>query len=692
MTYKGINFVNKSIFEKEGYLVASSRYDSIELPRLVPDIIDHSYGPLSEIYIKTNGTMWACGYNGPWGKLGIGTAGDYTERYSSPIQVGTLSTWEKITVSWGASFAIKTNGTLWSWGDNEYGSLCHGDTVHRSSPTQVGSLSTWSRVWNEFGNFIATKTNGTLWVCGDNSDGKLGLGNTINRSSPVQVGALSDWSQISGSGGKVVAIKTTGTLWTWGKNDGYNNLGLGDTINRSSPTQVGTLSNWSAIGLNGDFTIMLKSTGTLWFCGYAFNNVFYSENKSSPVQVGTSSDWSQIYVTNINSILGIKTNGTLWRIGEDPIFYGEVTDNNGVQTGTLSDWGSFKGSHSNTLIKKTNNTFWNYDFDGVFHPINDKEGNITALLSRKYNTSNINISDMYRLQESSFLIFEDTRILVGGVNSYGQLGLGHTSFVTTPVQLGEINEWKFGYFSSQFLMSVFLKMNGTLWTCGYNNFGQLGLGDNLARSSPVQVGTLSDWSKIGETYVTRTDNSVWVWGWNIDGKLGLGDTIDRLSPVQLGIKNEWDKIVSNGRMSVLLKTNGNLWTCGYNNFGQLGLGDTIHRSSPVQVGTLSDWSKISGAGVSIFALKTNNTLWACGYNYNGHLGLGDTIHRSSPTQVGTLSDWYDTYGNYAVKTDGTLWCINNSLVSSPIQVGKSFNWVKPISTGTIWGQYIGLAK
>jgi len=85
-----------------------------------------------------------------------------------------------------------------------------------------------------------------------------------------------------------------------------------------------------------------------------------------------------------------------------------------------------------------------------------------------------------------------------------------------------------------------------MWSCGYNNNGQLGFGDAIYRSSPVQVGTLATWSQIvGGSYhsfAIKTDGTLWAWGNNGSGRLGLGDTVQRSSPVQVGTLATWTTI------------------------------------------------------------------------------------------------------------------------------------------------------
>ena len=129
---------------------------------------------------------------------------------------------------------------LYSWGANNFGKLGLNNTTYYSSPKQVGALTTWSNITAGQNQTLATKTDGTLWSWGFNPYGQLGLGNTTYYSSPKQVGALTTWLTVaSGGEGQAFSIKTDGTLWAWGKNTS-GQLGLGDATNRSSPVQVGS--------------------------------------------------------------------------------------------------------------------------------------------------------------------------------------------------------------------------------------------------------------------------------------------------------------------------------------------------------------------------------------------------------------------------------------------------------------------
>ena len=201
-------------------------------------------GKYHSIAVKTDGTLWSWGRNYE-GQLGLGTSGPGTDK-SSPNQVGALTNWLKISCGSYHTLAVKTDGTLWSWGTNSDGRLGDGTTVDRSSPVQVGALTTWSIIGPGGTSSFATTTAGALYSWGANSQGQLGQGNTTAFSSPKQIGALTTWAVVNGCILSCCAIKTDGTFWSWGRN-AEGQLGLGNTTYYSSPKQVGSLTSWGSL-------------------------------------------------------------------------------------------------------------------------------------------------------------------------------------------------------------------------------------------------------------------------------------------------------------------------------------------------------------------------------------------------------------------------------------------------------------
>jgi len=275
--------------------------------------------------IKTDGTLWAWGWN-TWGQLGLG---DENQRLM-PAQVGSSNNWSSVSCGWGYTIALKTDGTLWVWGLNNYNILGITNTGVIDTPTQIGSDNNWSSVsaggsagQSSSGHILAIKTDGTLWAWGDNSSGKLGLGDTTNRDIPTKVGSANNWSSVSCGISHTMAIKTDGTLWAWGPNhSGF--LGLGDTTNRTSPVQVGTETIWASVSSGGSYTVAVKTDGSIWAWGYNADGrlgLGDTISRYTPTRVGSENTWSSLSC-GYEHTTSIKTDGTLWSWGRNN--YGQL--------------------------------------------------------------------------------------------------------------------------------------------------------------------------------------------------------------------------------------------------------------------------------------------------------------------------------------------------------------------------------
>lgn len=235
--------------------------------------------------IKTDGTLWI------WGNNAAGQLGDNTAvNKSSPIQTTTFgNNWIQVSCGYRHTGAIKTDGTLWMWGLGNYGQLGNNSTTSISSPVQtVTGGNNWKQV--ECGDYetYALKTDGTLWCWGSNSYGQLGDNTTTHRSSPVQTISIgTNWKQISERSSNVAAIKTDGTLWMWGINHA-GQLGDNTTIRKSSPVQtIAGGSNWKQVSSAWYNTAAIKTDGTLWTWGYNANGELgdgTTTHRSSPIQ------------------------------------------------------------------------------------------------------------------------------------------------------------------------------------------------------------------------------------------------------------------------------------------------------------------------------------------------------------------------------------------------------------------------
>jgi alpha-tubulin suppressor-like RCC1 family protein len=311
-----------------------------------------AYSVRSALALKTDNTLWA------WGENANGQVGDGTIiSRSSPVQIGLLSDWSSVSAG-RTSGAIKTNGTLWAWGFGTFGSIGDGASVSRSSPVQIGALTNWASVATAASSTASIKTDGTLWTWGANDYGQLGRNNVASVGSPVQIGALTNWSSISVTSNAMVSVKTNGTLWTWGRNtDGRLGQNIATTVNRSSPVQVGALTNWSSASFGNAHVAAVKTDGTLWAWGSNLNGRLGDgtvANRSSPVQIGALTNWLRVSAGG-SATSAIKTDGTLWTWGDNlNAQLGQniaitISRSSPVQVGAGTNWSATSAGFNSTF-------------------------------------------------------------------------------------------------------------------------------------------------------------------------------------------------------------------------------------------------------------------------------------------------------------------------------------------------------
>ena len=218
----------------------------------------------------------------------------------------------KVLLAAGQPAAAAAGYNLYTWGENTWGQIGNGTSINHVNPNQIGALNDWAQIASHSGatHAIARKTNGTLWAWGAGTSGRLGDGSTVTKSSPVQIGALSDWAQVAAGSFHSLAVKTNGTLWAWGAG-GSGRLGDGTTVSKSSPVQIGALSDWAQVAAGNIHSLAVKTNGTLWAWGGGGSGQLgdgSAVSKSSPVQIGALSDWEELslYIANANSSGALK--------------------------------------------------------------------------------------------------------------------------------------------------------------------------------------------------------------------------------------------------------------------------------------------------------------------------------------------------------------------------------------------------
>jgi|SRR5690554_4940603 len=244
--------------------------------------------------IKTDGTLWVRG-NSSTGALGIGQSGGSVATVWK--QVGQDSTWARIESALNHTVAMKTDGTLWTWGKGE--SAGQGSTANVYAPTQIGNEQ-----WKDFsiGKFhsLAIKMDGTLWEWGIafwfSSQDEILYPEKLN---PEQVGNDDDWKTVAGGTSLYIAVKNDHTLWMWGWNEGR--YGNGTTARSYDPTMVRDCES----AVNTDDANFEKTT-------------FYPNPVNDVLEWTNNTDFATYHITNMlgQTIKTGQTNGSQLNLSE----------------------------------------------------------------------------------------------------------------------------------------------------------------------------------------------------------------------------------------------------------------------------------------------------------------------------------------------------------------------------------------
>ncbi|HOS97375.1 MAG TPA: PKD domain-containing protein [Deltaproteobacteria bacterium] len=371
------------------------------------------------------------------GSITFSTMGSYTITFTSTDSSGRTSTdsvtiavnsptgtyWTAVAAGGYHSAALRSDGTLWAWGDNTYGQVGINTTTDCLVPQRVGGGADWTAVALGTYHTLGLRKNGTLWAWGANHRGQLGTGDTSSSYTPHQVGTASDWAGVSAGTLHTVALKKDGTLWAWGANT-YGQLGTGDRDDRLTPVQIGQGNIWVEVTSGEEHSLALKSDRSLWAWGNNSNGQLGTGDTviyDLPFQSVIDNDWAYV-AAGFGSTVAVKTNGTLWDWLGVPI-----------RVGTRNDWAGPIDS-------------------GMVH---------------------------------SVVIARDGSLWTWGNNSFGQLGTGTHDDSTLPVQVGSDRNWS--GVAAGYHHTLGLRSDGTIWAWGRNDSGQLGNGTLEDSSVPVRT-------------------------------------------------------------------------------------------------------------------------------------------------------------------------------------------------------------
>ena len=278
-------------------------------------------GASHSLAVKSDGTVWTWGLNSS-GQLGNGN----TTNQKSPVKVTGIANASAVAGGASHSLALRSDGTVSAWGPNGSGQLGNGTTTSSSTPVAVSSLSNAIAVAAGATHSLALRSDGTVSAWGLNSSGQLGNGTTTNATTPVAVSGLTRVTAIAAGNSQSLALRVDGTVWSWGGN-ASGQLGNGTTTNSSTPVQVSSLTNVVAIAAGGDNSYALTRSGVVWAWGddqYGqLGNTGVTKKSTTPVQVSVSG--ISAIAAGGGHALAIASDGTVWAWGRNSS--GQLGDN-----------------------------------------------------------------------------------------------------------------------------------------------------------------------------------------------------------------------------------------------------------------------------------------------------------------------------------------------------------------------------
>ena len=295
------------------------------------------------------------------------------------IHIGWSQTWVKVSAGSNCSLGIKSDGTLWFWGRNNYGE--YGDESFNESlvPIQIGTQENWTDIACGGIHVLALKSDSTIWSWGSNYWGQLGHGNITWIGAPHQIGTDHDWVQIESGGFHSAAIKSDGTLWMWGSNE-FGQLGIGSNAQVLNPVQVDSNHNWYSISLGGNHSLGFREEGSelvlyAWGANYAGQlGLGHNADTYSPMSVllpvGHEVHWKSISAGFAFST-AIAKDSTAWTWGSNnhgQLASGDNVDKNIVtQINFLSNWKNLiAGSECCYAQLYDGSTYsWGFNFSGM---------------------------------------------------------------------------------------------------------------------------------------------------------------------------------------------------------------------------------------------------------------------------------------------------------------------------------------
>lgn len=698
-----------------------------------------------------------------WGDGRCGLFGDGTQHARGPEVIGDSAAWNSLSLGGAHGCGIENDGALWCWGDGREGRVGDGGLDEfpfslncRLDRVELEPLGGWAQVSSGDAHTCAVRQDGTMWCWGNNEAGQIGdgaVGSLYNRLVPVQVGPASDWLEVFAGVNHSCGRRRDETLWCWGEGVAVGD-GVGAAIS-SQPVMVAGPTTWQALprGLASRHTCALDTEGAVWCWGETYSGALGpgAESESlAPVPVELPGPVARIAVGREVSC-AVLEGGAVWcwganrdgelglpldveqsdvpvephpglvgqdvRIGAGTICVtdeaeqvtcwgrnrsGEVGDQTSGADNTpriepvavgesavanaVDDWDVLNVGASHGCGIRSDDSLWCWGSrgSGRLGNADELEDCFVSNPSDCHFTTPVEVSGDQ--QWSAVAIGGSYTCALDEADAlwcWGRGGSGGTAVdVSQPTAVLAGTTWV--SLAAGESHSCGVQTDGTLWCWGAGSQGQLGLGtqgSGVSQSAPTQVGADADWVHVVagtlHTCALRSDDTLWCWGFNRAGQIGNGEETSGLPFGEVGVADpfevpgSWVAVDAGSAHTCAVDDAGALWCWGDNDSGAAGQdidgADVV--LSPVQVGNETDWEQLGlGENVSC-ATKTDGRLLCWGSRAHGAVGDG-TIAVESPTaqpvQVGADDDeWVSIESGHrtvcGAQSDGSSWCWGQNL-------------------------------
>ena len=614
----------------------------------VHDTLDVTSGSNHSAAVRRDGTVWTWGDN-LYGQLGNGRR---DEGHGQPEQVPGLSGFTALAAGDFFSVALKSDGTLWYFGDNFSGGSTNGGIWHDfARPRQINGIEEVIAVTCGRKSIVALKKNGTVWCWGLNTAGQCGPGTFGILWEPVQVAGLADVVAVAAGEQFSLALKKDGTVWGWGTLAIVSGTNL---QRQSQPVPLTSLSRVAAIKAGYWLAVALKKDGTVWHSGTG----------AKPLPGEQRSPWDLLKRSKVAATAAIFAGG------RDAFL--EKRD------GTLFCWGLNDFGKPAEKGKKRELTLAALKFSGTAAP---QEALPPPAGAAEPESSAERYQAIAAGFEHSLALATDGTVWAWGENEFGQLASTRTGSANHPLQVCEPGGRPLRQVTSVAagaLYSLAVTVDGSLWIWGKNPTAEPSVSASRSGSNgqfsgsprnampPTRIeGVLDAVAAAGGYGGTATFVVL-----HRNGTLSCFGKNDQKLPVlqlrPLAGVTDLSAIAAGARHFAALKRDGTVWTWGNNDSGQLGDGTTTSHAIPQRVGGIRDVAHLAAGNDATLVVKTDGTVWGWGKDIHAVLPKGLAVRNAlTPRQIPELQDIVAvampgqgyTNGSHFLAVDrrGTVW-------------------------------------